>query len=538
MRLVGLRRVWQLAALMSVLGFWPQTALAHPHIWVSTHLTVVFAENGQVAALRNQWTFDAAFSAWAIQGLDTNGDGVVSSPELQELADEYISGLAEYGFYTYAGETGKNIALTAAPDPRMFMQGDRLVLDFSVVPAEPLAITRQLEVEVSDPEYYVEFTFPETNGARLVGAPQGCAVHAAAPRELAPDVAARLAEIGPEQRELPPELKAAVEGLSNKAVITCPSGALGAGTLVEQADRGGRASPFGAPPAEISLPLPKSGFLGWINQQQKSFYAALTAALGRLKTDGSAFWWLGGLSFLYGIFHAAGPGHGKFVISSYVLAERAELWRGIGLSFVSALMQSLVAIAFVLGAAAVLDMTAMAMSGAFLRVEQASYVALIAVGAWLLLRRFFAPHNHEHEQIAGEHAHAEHLHGHASETSHDHAHKHLVTPSDMKKGWQAALGVVAAVGLRPCSGALIVLVFALSQGLVLAGIGAVLLMGVGTGITVAALASFAVLARAAALRVSARGRTGMAAVVGQGIEVLGALGVLGLGAVLLAASLL
>src|SRR6218665_4107736 len=88
------------------------------------------------------------------------------------------------------------------------------------------------------------------------------------------------------------------------------------------------------------------------------------ASLNALRTDWTAFWVLGGLSFLYGIFHAAGPGHGKVVISSYVLANEAQIRRGVGLSFLSAMLQSLVAIVFVLIAALLLGMTSMAMNAA------------------------------------------------------------------------------------------------------------------------------------------------------------------------------
>ena len=107
--------------------------------------------------------------------------------------------------------------------------------------------------------------------------------------------------------------------------------------------------------------MPRTGFLGWVAQQQATFYAALTGALGRLKTDNNAFWVLGSLSFLYGIFHAAGPGHGKVVISSYVLANERQLRRGVMLSFLSAMLQSVVAVVFVGIAAAGLALTSTAM---------------------------------------------------------------------------------------------------------------------------------------------------------------------------------
>src|SRR5690606_6254580 len=102
--------------------------------------------------------------------------------------------------------------------------------------------------------------------------------------------------------------------------------------------------PFGGPPPEVGLNLPRTGFFGWLQNQQRDFYAAMTNALDALRSDWNAFWVLGGLSFLYGVFHAAGPGHGKVVISSYMLANERQLRQGIALSGVSALMQGVVAI--------------------------------------------------------------------------------------------------------------------------------------------------------------------------------------------------
>ena len=113
-------------------------------------------------------------------------------------------------------------------------------------------------------------------------------------------------------------------------------------------------TPFAAPPNEPVIAPGQGGFVGWIGEQQRVFYRAMTGALGALHEDGNAFWILGGLSFLYGVFHAAGPGHGKVVISSYVLASERQLRRGVVLSFLSAMMQAAVAIGFVLVVAAVL----------------------------------------------------------------------------------------------------------------------------------------------------------------------------------------
>ena len=102
-----------------------------------------------------------------------------------------------------------------------------------------------------------------------------------------------------------------------------------------------QAGPFGG------LRPPSAGIGGWLIAKQAIFYRALAGLIRSAKNDGSAFWGLIGISFVYGIFHAAGPGHGKAVISSYLFAN-GETWRrGITLSFASAIMQSLTAVAIV-----------------------------------------------------------------------------------------------------------------------------------------------------------------------------------------------
>ena len=113
---------------------------------------------------------------------------------------------------------------------------------------------------------------------------------------------------------------------------------------------------------------------------------------------------------------------------------------------------------------------------------------------------------------------------------------HAVGPGDIRGNWREQLGVVLAVGLRPCSGALVVLVFALSQGLLVAGVVSVLLMGLGTAITVAALATLAVTAKGLAARIGGAD-SAMARTIVWWAELVGAVAVLGFGVLLLVASL-
>lgn len=113
---------------------------------------------------------------------------------------------------------------------------------------------------------------------------------------------------------------------------------------------------------------------------------------------------------------------------------------------------------------------------------------------------------------------------------------HAVAPKDLRGGWREKLAVVLAVGLRPCSGALVVLVFALSQGILAAGIASVLLMGLGTAITVGLLATLAVTAKGLVARIGG-GESRMAQALVWWAELAGAVGVLCFGIVLVLASL-
>jgi ABC-type nickel/cobalt efflux system permease component RcnA len=293
-------------------------------------------------------------------------------------------------------------------------------------------------------------------------------------------------------------------------------------------------NPFGGPrpPAEPQV----GGVIGWILAKQSEFYREMSATIRAAKSDGSAVWTLLGISFAYGIFHAAGPGHGKAVISSYLVANEETARRGIVLSFASALLQALVAVAIVAVFAWLLSSTAKTMCSAEKAIEIASYVLIAAFGARLVwtkgggfMRALQAKPEPAmamaHQQHGHGHAHHDHDHDHGHDHGHAHVHdehcghSHGPTPDQLAGpgGWRRGLGTIFAVGLRPCSGAILVLVFSLAQGLFWAGIAATFLMGLGTAITVATIAVIAVSAKGLAKRLSA-GREGSGALIMRGIE--------------------
>jgi nickel/cobalt exporter len=307
------------------------------------------------------------------------------------------------------------------------------------------------------------------------------------------------------------------------------------------------AQPFGlnrgAPPAEVG------GFAGWILAKQAEFYRMLSGLIRAAKADGSAAYTLLGISFLYGVFHAAGPGHGKAVISSYLVANNETWRRGIVLSFASAILQALTAIAIVGVVAALLGATAKAMGNTVRVIEIVSYALILLIGLrllWVKGRAFlqalgFGSGSHSHHVHDHGRHHHHHDHNHSHDHNHDHEHEasawshgHAPEPSELAGvHWlMRGLTAIVAVGLRPCSGAIIVLVFALAQGLFWIGIASTFVMGLGTAITVAAIATLAVAARELAGRL-AKAKPGAGVIILRGLETAAALVIVLFGAALL-----
>ena len=295
------------------------------------------------------------------------------------------------------------------------------------------------------------------------------------------------------------------------------------------------------------------------------------------------------MSFLYGVFHAAGPGHGKAVITSYVLASGDTVRRGIVISFAAAMVQAVSAIVIVLAATVVIGATAAQITGVTDWLEIGSYGAIVAgravAGVVEDLRRRPSPppsssarprsrtmtkttapattmaidawHHHHHDHHGHDHHGLHDHHGDDGDVRVAHDLDALAAarkvqpvvaapmPAAVAPAAAAAPGgnwlwrawsAILAVGIRPCSGAIIILVFALSQGLLVAGIAATFVMALGTGLTVAALATIAVSAKGLATRFAGDGH-GHGGTLLRAIEIGGALAVLLFGILLLGGAL-
>ncbi len=248
------------------------------------------------------------------------------------------------------------------------------------------------------------------------------------------------------------------------------------------------AAPVAPPAVNLTLPEPLRALLSAALDLQRGLDATLRQQLDAA-SHGAGFWAAAAAivaaSFLYGMLHAIGPGHGKVVVASYLSTRRARFASALKMSGTVAAAQALSAILLVGVLALVFGTTGKAILSEAARIEFASYVAIAGLGLWMAwgaLRPQTAcgcglAHGH-HADHPGHGAHGHH-HGHAHG---DHGHVH--DAQDRPRDWLPA-GVLA--GLRPCSGAILVLLFTLANGILAVGIASTLAMGAGVALTVAAV---------------------------------------------------
>ncbi|MFB9866005.1 nickel/cobalt transporter [Vreelandella sulfidaeris] len=244
--------------------------------------------------------------------------------------------------------------------------------------------------------------------------------------------------------------------------------------------------------------------LGW----QRDLHRSLTLAISELSQAPSMATWVSllSISFAYGVFHAAGPGHGKAVLATYLTTHGGAVKRALGLSFAASLLQGVSAIALIVVLVYGLGWITRQAMGSVAWVEQASFILVAALGAWLCwravkqLRRAYRPADQVQAPMA-EHADHQQHHHHDHDHHHDHCcgGAHHIEPQQALD-WRTAMITVGAIGMRPCSGAVLMLGAASLLGQFEVGVLSVVAMSFGTGLTVSALAMASIFARGWAQR--------------------------------------
>ncbi|MEM7620206.1 MAG: nickel/cobalt transporter [Pseudomonadota bacterium] len=290
--------------------------------------------------------------------------------------------------------------------------------------------------------------------------------------------------------------------------------------------------------AQSNEPSQDIGILGsyyqWIQNTQRDFHLKLAQAIRNLKDTNVSFtagWFLISLSFIYGVVHAAGPGHGKAVISSYMLANNAIIRRGIILSFLAAGVQAITAIVLVGITVGLFKATGYEIKQSINTLITLSYGLVILIGIWLcvsVLRSYFSSHAHDHGEGCSGHDHDHSTCGHA----------HMPDAQEIEQNTSIynMASLIFAVGLRPCTGAVLVLIFAITHGLYWAGVVSAFAMAIGTAITVSTLAVLAGSSRKAILFFSGNSHT-LTTRISFGLSLTGAVLITLLGIVLFFSSL-
>ena len=165
-----------IAAMVGVVAA-TSSAHAHPHVWVTMTEEVLYAPDGSVTGVRHAWTFDDMFSAYATQGLEQKTTGTFTRDELTPLAKVNVESLKEYAYFTYARIDGKR-RRDAFTDPiDYFLEYDPketvLTLHFTLPFKTPVK-AKSLDIEIYDPEFFIDFGFAEKAPVRLVSAPAQC----------------------------------------------------------------------------------------------------------------------------------------------------------------------------------------------------------------------------------------------------------------------------------------------------------------------------------------------------------------------------
>lgn len=236
---------------------------------------------------------------------------------------------------------------------------------------------------------------------------------------------------------------------------------------------------------------------------QERLAGAIRALRGGEPGALAAFWLV---CFGYGVLHAAGPGHGKLVIGGYGVARRVPVGRLAGLALASSLAQAAVAVGLVYAAVAVLGLTRTAVEGAAEDwVTPIGHAMILGLGLWLVWRGYHGMrgavsaqhHGHDHAQDHADHHHHPHDHVHGPQCNH--AHGPSVEEVERVGSFRDGLALVAGIAMRPCSGALFVLVLTWQLGIALAGVAGAFVMGLGTALVTVGAALLAVWAREGAL---------------------------------------
>jgi ABC-type uncharacterized transport system substrate-binding protein len=207
------------AAALASLAASVELASAHPHVWVTMRSELVYAPDGRVTGIRHAWTFDDMFSAFATQGIESKQRGVFTRAELEPLAKTNIESLKDFDYFTMARVNGQKAEFVDPPSGYYLDYKDQILTLHFMLPFKTPQKVQELQVDIYDPSYFVDFVFEKDNAVGLVGAPANCKLVVARPEEMDPAMAAKLFQMAPDAKLDPSQYLGAQ--FANRILVKC-----------------------------------------------------------------------------------------------------------------------------------------------------------------------------------------------------------------------------------------------------------------------------------------------------------------------------
>jgi ABC-type uncharacterized transport system substrate-binding protein len=214
-----IRTIRTALAAFAALAMSAVAAQAHPHVWITMTSMVIYAPDGTVTGIRHAWTFDDMFSAFATQGIDSKQRNVFSREELEPLAKTNIESLKDFDYFTIARVNGKKADFIDPPKGYYLDYKDQILTLHFTLPFKTPQKAQDIQIEIYDPSYFVDFSFEKDNAVALVGAPGNCKLVVARPEEMDAAMAAKLFQMAPDQKLSPSEMLGAQ--FANRILVKC-----------------------------------------------------------------------------------------------------------------------------------------------------------------------------------------------------------------------------------------------------------------------------------------------------------------------------
>lgn len=479
----------------------PAHISAHPHCYILNTVKFIFDEEG-LSSIRLDWEFDDFFASQILGDCDFNGDGVLSDPEKDCIKSNYFDALEEYSYFTFIKVNGRPLKIEMINDFTVSAMEGSLLYQYSIpCPVQSTMETKKVSVALYDPTFYCAMHFPGELPVMVENA--GELDHDYQVYENV-DEAYYYDQIHPWQTELvfcQPPCSDEEESVSASTEYNRKNDQNPSKQVAETVP--GSNSDIISPEKPIAASRESASLRQRIIKYQKTLYDRMAELARSLKgpEKNRHLILLLGIAFLYGVIHAAGPGHGKAFASSFIIARGPRLGKALLFGVLIAIFHGLSAVLLVLALrTAMIAFTGPALDQVEYYTKLISFSTISLMGLVLFvksIREWRRP-------------------------------QPVVLVDDKKNGRRSVLTMAAMVGMVPCPGVVLVLLFSLSLDILGAGILMAVCQTAGMALTISVVTVLVTVSRRGAVGILSKSDKG-ALVIERILELAASLAVLGIG---------